>query len=164
MPNATTSNLLLASLEPMGIMLFRFPLRLRLWIVTLMSINLVGVFLWPGRLEPLVILGCFCVGPILMTILYQFYGGFTKLLGLMHCSWLILLPWIAIGRLPMVEEDTAFRAYLVAVVVLDGISLILDIRDVYQYVVLGQTEPTMVWKTEQASEQPVKEQIHHSSV
>jgi len=43
-----------------------------------------------------VILVTFAIGSVLLSYLYQYHGGFTKLLGLAHAPWLILVPWLVV--------------------------------------------------------------------
>eukprot|EP00567_Pseudictyota_dubia_P011904 CAMPEP_0197457504 /NCGR_PEP_ID=MMETSP1175-20131217/46262_1 /TAXON_ID=1003142 /ORGANISM="Triceratium dubium, Strain CCMP147" /LENGTH=145 /DNA_ID=CAMNT_0042991893 /DNA_START=84 /DNA_END=521 /DNA_ORIENTATION=+ len=137
----------MAFLEMVGIMMFRWPPALRVWINLLMCVNVAGVCLFPHRLESQVSIGCMLLSGSIMSYLYQYRGGFTKLLGVGHAPWIPMLAWIALWRLPLLvdEEDSAFRTYLVALLLFDGISVLLDVRDVYRYFMLGKTEPTMVW-------------------
>jgi hypothetical protein len=64
-----------------------------------------------------------------MTLIQAHYG-FVKLHGLGHIGWLFLLPWIYFTQL---DENNENYNYLVSLIVMNSISLVLDIKGVWQY-------------------------------
>ncbi|CAB9504847.1 expressed unknown protein [Seminavis robusta] len=147
MMSPTTSSLPRAMMELVGIMLLKFPPFLRIWIITLVSFNIGGILLFPSVLETKVIFAVLNMGVLLMTFLYQYYGGFTKLLGLAHIFWLALVPWLAF-RLATgaVVPESYLMFWLAGVITVNSISLLLDIRDMYQYFYEGMIQPELYWK------------------
>ena len=90
-----------------------------------------------------------------MTPLYQKYG-FTKMLSLGHVGWLFLLPWIYLERLPMADPDSGLAMWLKTLLVLNGISLMIDIKEVIGYFFLGKNQITYVWEEEGSSKSKTK--------
>ena len=66
-------------------MLLRFPIKWRLWIVTMVILNMGGVLLFDG-IEVQVTAAVLLPSVVLMTFLYQQYG-FVRLLGVGHIFW-----------------------------------------------------------------------------
>jgi hypothetical protein len=73
-------------------------------------------------------------------------GGFVKVLGLAHVLWVFWVLWIVLERLPLAEKGSKFQLCFWSLVALNSISLFLDVRDIHTYIILAQTEPTLVWK------------------
>ena len=65
--------------------------------------------------------------------------GFVRLLGVGHVAWLFLVPWMWL-RLEGVPADGMFRNWMLAVIVLNSISLLVDIADVARYT-MGDRAP-----------------------
>ena len=78
-----------------------------------------------------------------MTIMVALFAklGFVKLLGLGHIPWLFTVPWL-VWRLGQVTASGFFFYWLLAVVILDGISLLVDAVDVLRYA-RGERQPTL---------------------
>ena len=142
--NATTkvTPLFQSQLEILGIMFLRFPYALRFWIGILLLANMGGLLFFPGSVETQVIAGSVMIGTVIMSYLYSRYGGFTRLLGLGHVHWPVLVIWLYV-RLSTIDDPT-LQKWVVFVIVVDSISLILDFKDVMKYFD-GQKEATMVW-------------------
>lgn len=137
----TASNIFEALYHLLYIMLVRFPLFLRLWIVTLISINMAGAYFW-DTIEGKVSVIVFNVGAMLMSALYMKYG-FAKILGVGHIGWVALVPWFAFFRIEQ-AEDPALKTWMTLFVIINSMSLGLDMMDVYHFS-KGKTVPTIVW-------------------
>jgi hypothetical protein len=57
----------------------------------------------------------------------------VRLLGLGHSLWLVMLPWLAVRLLGHGASD-GFGKWLVAVIVIDSISVVLDAVDVARWI------------------------------
>jgi len=68
-------------------------------------------------------------GVIMELLTWRF--GFTRLLGLGHVLWLGLVPWLA-TRVSLHESGPVVY-WLVAVIALNSLSLVFDVRDVVLY-------------------------------
>lgn len=147
----TTTSLFRAAYEPILIMLLRIPVLIRIWLISLVGTNMWAFCRFPESLETQVIASSFILNVSIMTYFYQYHGGFTKLLGVMHAHWLVMIPWLVFWRFPLLDQDGSPEALdlknmLIAVVAFDTICVIIDIRDVYQYLVLGMRDATAKWE------------------
>lgn len=108
--------------------LLRQPAWIPIWVGMLMMVNLAGIAFWP---EPLArwIVGVFMISSLLMMTLHGIFG-FSKILGLGHVLWVALLPMVLL-RLP--DAVRTFRSYLLAWSAMTAVSLLFDLRDVWQY-------------------------------
>jgi hypothetical protein len=112
-----------------------------IWIGLLMTFNMVVPWLFIGTLEAKVVLAASLLAAMLQMTLFR-VKGFVRLLGLGHIAWLPVVLWLA-GRLDTVDLESAFGMWILSVMVLDGISLIIDFIDVGRYL-LGEREPSFV--------------------
>ena len=111
--------------------LMRQPPIVVAWVGLLVLANgVASAFFW-HTLEANVILVTFGLGGVLMEVL-AWRQGFTRLLGLGHVLWLGLVPWL-VTRVSL-HEERAVVLWLTAVIVLNSMSLVLDVRDVVLYV------------------------------
>jgi hypothetical protein len=118
--------------------LMRQPPIVVAWVGLLVLANgVASAFFW-HTLEANVILVTFGLGGVLMEVL-TWRQGFTRLLGLGHVLWLGLVPWL-VTRVSL-HEERAVVLWLTAVIVLNSMSLVLDVRDVVLYV-QGDREPS----------------------
>ncbi len=76
---------------------------------------------------------------IMMTMFAKY--GFVRLLGLGHIPWLFTVPWLWL-QLAQTIESGAFYYWLLAVVVIDSISLVIDAVDAVRYW-KGERQPTI---------------------
>lgn len=96
---------------------------------------------WPvlffGSLEAQVVLGAMMFGAILQSLIFSRLG-FVRLLGVGHVLWLAMVPWIWLRA----DQATTpgMRNWMMAVVVMNGISLVIDVADVVRYL-KGDREP-----------------------
>jgi hypothetical protein len=139
------SNAIMGMLEVTAIMFLQFPTGLRLWLVCLMSVNMIGSLTFWYTTEGKMTFFVLMASAPLMGYLYQ-HLGFVRVLGLGHVLWVFLVPWILVERLPLAEDGSLFQKWLWSLVVIDSISLVLDVKDAHAYLILGQTEPTLEWK------------------
>ncbi len=101
------------------------------WMVLLVSVNLVLPLFFLGRPEAIVALvGVMASMSIMMTLYARF--GFVRLLGLGHIPWLFTVPWLWL-QLGRTTESGLFYYWLLAIVVIDSISLAIDAVDVARY-------------------------------
>jgi hypothetical protein len=104
------------------------------------SVNMIGAIVFFGTLEGKLVLASVVAGFFLQTAIYSRLG-FVRLLGIGHVFWLALVPWLA-ARLTEVGLTSAFGYWIAAVVVIDGISLVIDAADVARYL-RGERSPTV---------------------
>ncbi len=113
-----------------GIM--KMPLPWRLWLMLLVTLNLVVPLFFLHRLEARLVLGALLVSMTLMTILTGAFG-FTRILGLGHIFWLPLLCFLWI-RLSYVPAEDFFGLWIRVLFTLNVVSLLLDAIDVTRYI------------------------------
>ena len=101
------------------------------WLGLLVAVNLVPPFFFLGTLEAKVVLVGFVVSIAIMLTLFAKFG-YVRLLGLGHAPWLFTVPWLW-SRLGEVTSTGPLYYWLLGVVILDGISLLIDAVDVVRY-------------------------------
>ena len=113
-----------------GIM--KMPLGWRLWLMLLLSVNVIVPLFNLGRLETKVVLGMFAGSMVIFTILTGVFG-FTRILGLGHILWLPLLVflWMRLGQIP---ADDFYGVWIRVLMGLNGVSLVIDAMDVIRYI------------------------------
>ncbi len=121
-----------------GIM--KMPVPWQLWLVLLLTVNLVVPLFFLDRLEAQVIVGALLASALLMTILTG-VSGFNRLLGLGHIFWipLIYFLWMRLGQIP---ADDFFGIWVRALMALNVASLVIDLIDVARYIA-GDREETV---------------------
>jgi hypothetical protein len=114
------------------------------WIGLLVAANLVGSLVFIGSLEAKVVITALLIGA---TIQMWIFGakGFVRLLGIGHLPWVPMIPWLW-TRLDHAEAGSPFVYWLVAVMILDGLSLAIDAADVVRYV-KGERKPQLSLET-----------------
>ena len=110
------------------------------WMVLLVAANFVLPFFFLGTQEAIVVLTGAGVSLVIMLTLFAKLG-YVKLLGLGHIPWLFTVPWLWL-QLGQTIESGPFYYWLLAVVVLDSISLVIDAVDVARYW-KGERTPTI---------------------
>lgn len=111
--------------------LARLPRGWVVWVGLLMIANLAAPIVFLDSLEAKVTLGFFLVGAMIMRLLYGALG-FVRLLGAAHAGWLFLVPWL-LARLQDMP-DSRLRVWGWSAVVLNSVSLVIDMADVVRYV------------------------------
>ena len=111
--------------------MMNMPLPWRLWIMLLVTVNLVVPLFFLGRLEAQLVIGALLLSMTLMTILTHF-AGFTRILGLGHMPWILLLLflWSQFSQHP---PNDLFGVWLRILFGLNAISLLIDATDVVRY-------------------------------
>ena len=120
--------------------MMRMRIHWQLWLLLLMAVNVAIPFLFVGRLEAQLVLGTMVVNVILMTLLTGL-TGFSRLVGLGHFPWFLLLYllWTQLDQLP---ADDFFGIWIRALIFLNALSLVIDTVDVARYVA-GEREETV---------------------
>jgi hypothetical protein len=116
------------------------PLHWQLWIFVLFMTNMAAVFFLP-RVEASVVLGALALGAMLQMAFFARYG-FVRLLGLGHFHWFPMVVWLW-SRLGAIQSEGLFRGWIIAVIVVCGVSLMIDVVDVIRYT-RGERKPTIV--------------------
>lgn len=108
--------------------LMKQPTWIPIWVFALMIMNVASLAFWS---EPLakVIFVTFLMSAMLMMGLYAKFG-FERILGLGHVFWIPLLVYLLVH---LRQAEGGFATYLMVLSVFIGISLLLDIRDVWMF-------------------------------
>ena len=101
------------------------------WMMLLILANGIAPLLFLARLEAQVVFATFLLSIALMTWLTARYG-FTRIVGLGHVLWVPMVIFLLV-RANALEMDL-YGIWVGTVVVLNVISLMIDVRDVMQYV------------------------------
>ncbi len=120
--------------------LLRMPFAWRVWLMALVALNMIGPLFFLERPEGVVVLGVFVVSAGMLMVLYA-ATGFTRILGAGHFLWLALLPWLW-SRLDSIPPDDWLWYWIIAVIVANGLSLVIDAVDVTRYL-RGDRAPTV---------------------
>lgn len=120
--------------------LFRMRFPWPVWMMALMAVNMIGPLFFIGRAEARVVLAVFVISAGLMMALYA-SRGFSRILGAGHVLWLGLLPWLW-SRYGLIQPDDWFAVWILAVIAINGLSLIIDAIDVVRYL-RGDRRPTV---------------------
>ncbi len=120
--------------------LLAMPLPWRLWLLLLLTVNLIAPLVFIERLEAQATVAALLVSMALMTGLTGL-SGFSRLLGLGHIVWVPLLffLWTRLGEIPAAD---AFGLWVRAVIVINAMSLVIDAVDVIRYA-LGERHETV---------------------
>ena len=108
------------------------------WVMLLFGINFVPGLLYWSSPEGKVVLAALMLGGLLQTAIFS-ARGFVRLLGIGHLAWLPMVLWLWM-RLGTVPVGSLFRYWLLAVIILNSLSLIIDTVDVIRYI-RGEREP-----------------------
>ncbi len=109
----------------------RLPMPWPLWLLVLVTVNMVAPLFFLGSVEAVAVLIVFGASAMIMMVLYAKYG-FVRLLGVGHVAWLGLVPWLAF-RLSENAVGSSLWLFIAAVIAADALSLIFDIADVVRY-------------------------------
>jgi len=117
--------------------MMRFRPVPRIWVLALMTVNMASLY-FIDTLEGQVVLGVFMMGGMFMFTM-DAKMGFVRLMGAGHFLWFLMLPWLYM-RLPQIPADSLMYKWVLAVIVMNGISLVIDVWDVIRYA-KGEREP-----------------------
>ncbi|MEE9171199.1 MAG: hypothetical protein V3U73_15680 [bacterium] len=120
--------------------LLKQPFHVQLWLVLLVAVNLVIPLFYLGRIEARVVALTFLIAAALMTVLTAL-SGFSRLLGLGHFVWFPLLYFLWTG-LEQIPADDFFGIWVRVLMILNAISLVIDVVDVIRYIA-GDREETV---------------------
>ena len=126
-----------AMIEFMTIMLTRFRLISRLWLIALAAANITSLY-FIYTTEARVVFGAFVISLIIMTYIYMRLE-FVRLLGLGHILWIPMVPWLWIRLFQTQPLNSTFEYWLLIVIVMNTISLVIDAVDVVRYII-GERE------------------------
>ncbi len=112
--------------------LLGMPLPWRLWLVLLLTLNLIAPLVFIERLEAQATLAALLVSMALMTGLTGL-SGFSRLVGLGHIVWVPLLffLWTRLWEIPAAD---AFGLWVRAVIAINATSLVIDAVDMIRFV------------------------------
>ena len=111
--------------------LLRLPTAVRLWMLFLVSANLILPVIYFQRSEARVVLLTFFAS-ILLMILITGISGFTRLVGLGHIFWIPLVLFL-VSRLNSNPATDAYGIWIRSVIAINTISLVLDAVDVVRF-------------------------------
>ncbi len=118
--------------------ILRLPAPWILWVAMLMAANGMVPLFYIATPEAQIALAAMMLGAMIQMTMYA-RMGFVRLLGVGHTPWLFLVPWLWL-RLDAVPADGMFRNWMLAVIILNSISLLIDIADVARYA-MGDRAP-----------------------
>ncbi len=111
--------------------LLQMPIYWQLWMLLLLTVNLVIPLFFLKRIEARYAVGAVMLSVLLFSVLTA-QLGFTRILGLGHLPWVALLIYLW-KRLAQCPWSTFWGKWMRAVIVLDTISLLIDAIDVVRY-------------------------------
>ncbi len=109
----------------------KLPILVRVWLMLLMSVNLLAPIIYIQRSEARIVLLTF-LASFLVMVLITGASGFTRLLGLGHVLWVPLLFFL-FSRLDSIPVGGSYSAWIRSVIALNSISLVLDLVDVVKF-------------------------------
>ena len=112
--------------------MFANGIGLAVWISLLLVANMLVPLAVITTAEGQLVLVSALAGAATQLVIFR-VKGFVRLLGVGHVYWLPLLPWLA-TRLEGSQGWDPFSLWIVSVIVLNGVSLVIDVRDVWRYV------------------------------
>jgi len=120
--------------------LLKLPRLWVVWVGLLMTVNMLAPLFFMTTLEGKVVLATMMASAGLMLFIFA-QKGFVRLLGLGHVLWIPLILWL-FGRVDFAIPDTGLEAWILTVIVLNGLSLVIDTVDVVRYL-RGERQPTV---------------------
>lgn len=117
----------------MGFMktMMSLPMPWPAWIGLLMAVNMLAPIYFLGTLEAQAVLAAALLGAAIQMAIFA-RKGFVRLLGVGHVFWVPLLPWLW-TRLDQADTAELFGYWIVTIIIVDGISLLIDAIDVTRY-------------------------------
>jgi hypothetical protein len=111
------------------------------WMGLLVAVNMVIPLYYIHTREAKVVLIAAMFGLMIMTAIFG-AKGFVRLLGIGHIAWVPMIPWLW-TRLDFTSFGSFFGYWLIAVIVLDSLSLIFDAVDILRYI-RGERMPHLI--------------------
>ena len=107
------------------------------WITTLLTVNMLLPLVFIATPEGQLVLAAAMVGALIQMVIFA-SKGFVRLLGIGHVFWIPLVPWLW-TRMNEFPTDDPMGLWIAAVILLDSISLIIDVADVARYLAGDQS-------------------------
>ena len=111
--------------------MLRLPVAGQGWLIALLAANMGAPLFFLGSLEARIVLGTFVVAAMMMMVLTAVFG-FTRILGVGHFVWFPLLAFLRI-RMDTIPAENVYGIWIRAVMVLNALSLVLDVVDVVRF-------------------------------
>jgi hypothetical protein len=111
--------------------IFSLAVGWKIWLFCLITVNFFIPVFFYHSLEAQLTIVAFFFGGMLGMILVKIQG-FTRLLGLMHIPWIPLVFYL-IGQLNSYSFSQPMGLWIRGVIILNGISLVIDFVDVVRY-------------------------------
>jgi hypothetical protein len=121
-----------------GVLRTSWPVKV--WLLLLVAANAVAPLFFLQRIEAQTVVATMMISATLMSLLTARFG-FTRILGLGHILWVPMLAFL-VTRLGDIPDYDAFGIWIRAVIVLNGISLVIDAIDGIRYMA-GDREETV---------------------
>ncbi len=120
------------------------PIHWQVWLGTLVTANIVIPLFFIDTIEAQIVLATAIVGLVTMSVIFS-EMGFVRLMGIGHIGWfpLVFLLWT---RLEFAPANSAFGYWMMAVIILDSLSVLIYTIDVLRYVT-GERQPFLAHST-----------------
>ncbi len=118
--------------------MIKMPVHWQLWLLFLVSMNLVVPLFFLKRIEALLVVGVLLLSMTLMTVLTSRFG-FTRILGLGHILWVPLLLFLS-TRLDTIPPDDVYGLWIRALITFNALSLVIDLVDLLRYIAGDRAE------------------------
>ncbi len=106
------------------------PRYVHAWLFVLTSVNIVPALVWLEHPVARIVLAVFIVNFVLL-ILLTWRFGFTRILGLGHFPWYVLIVVLLNGLTDL--PSASLRFWVLAVTALNSASLVIDTVDVVRW-------------------------------
>ncbi len=111
---------------------------LAVWISLLLTANMLIPLVVINTVEGQLVLAAMMLGAVTQMAIFA-SKGFVRLLGVGHVFWVPLLAWLW-TRNGGLAFDGPFQFWISSVIVSNGVSLVIDARDVWRYLA-GERTP-----------------------
>lgn len=108
------------------------PFPWNCWVAVLGGVNIAGGLYYWNTQEGKLAIAAIAAAFVVMVAIYSRYG-FVRLLGLGHVLFWIPLSIFLGYSLATAPHQGFFQAWIGSVVLLNGVSLVIDVVDVYRY-------------------------------
>lgn len=120
--------------------MLKMPYPWLVWLMLLLAVNLFVPLFFIQTPEAQVTIAAVAAGAIIQSYIHSMLG-FVRLLGLGHVFWAPLVIWLGF-RLSVIGLDGSFGIWLASLVLLNTVSLIIDVVDVIRFL-SGERLPTV---------------------
>ena len=120
------------------------PIHWQVWLGALVTANIVMPLFFIDTIEAQIVLATAIVGLVIMSVIFS-EMGFVRLMEIGHIGWipLVFLLWLSLDFAP---ADSPFGYWMMAVIILDSLSVFIDTIDVLRYVT-GERQPFLALST-----------------